>query len=191
LTCLTPNFQCGSQLVNNQISEASAERGPIWNLYEWDYNFTQSFAPMLFSAPHPMPLNGSGKPPSSTLPSWSLRTTAQDQPTPRSRNQTPRWSHKATAGVRSMGRPSGPLLSRDDHVPPLTSHRGPCLERSVRSPTSRRSGNASKLSARSAQIWKPPSTRRVDAAWKLWRLLLLEEDGAWQTIQGRNDTPMS
>jgi hypothetical protein len=30
-----------------------------------------------------------------------------------------------------------------------------------------------------------------DAAWKLWRLLLLEEDGAWQTIQGRNDTPMS
>jgi hypothetical protein len=33
--------------------------------------------------------------------------------------------------------------------------------------------------------------RTIDAAWKLWRLLLLEEDGAWQTIQGRNDTPMS
>ena len=30
-----------------------------------------------------------------------------------------------------------------------------------------------------------------DSAWELWRLQTLEEDGAWQTIHRRSDTPMN
>ncbi len=32
---------------------------------------------------------------------------------------------------------------------------------------------------------------RIDAAWELWRLQTLEEDGAWQTITRRSDTPLN
>ena len=32
---------------------------------------------------------------------------------------------------------------------------------------------------------------RYDSDWELWRLQTLEEDGAWQTIHRRSDTPMS
>ena len=33
--------------------------------------------------------------------------------------------------------------------------------------------------------------RQHDSAWELWRLQTLEEDGAWQTIHRRSDTPMN